>query len=105
MATVDELVVRIEADMSDLKRKLKQSSDAVDKSVGKQKRNFLSLGTTIKGVIGIVIAGQVARFAQHMIKMSSAVEEMQAKSSVVFGEFTGSVRAELEQFGDVAGRS
>ena len=105
MATVDELVVRIEADMSDLKRKLKQSTDAVDKSVGKQKKSFLTLGRTIKGVVAGVVAIQVARFGQHMVKMASAVEEMQAKSSVVFGEFTGTVRAELEQFGDAVGRS
>ena len=38
MATVDELVVRIEADMGDLKRKLNQAKRDVDRSVGSQRK-------------------------------------------------------------------
>ena len=100
MATVDTLLVRIEADMSQLKKQLNQSKRQVDNSVGGQKKSFLALGTTIKGVIGVVIAGAVARFSGQMVTMASSVEEMQAKSSVVFGQFVGSVRKELETFGD-----
>ena len=40
-----------------------------------------------------------------MVKMASAVEEMEAKSSVVFGEFVGAVRRELEEFGNNVGRA
>lgn len=105
MATVDTLLVRIEADMSQLKKQLNQSKRQVDNSVGGQKKSFLALGTTIKGVIGVVIAGAVARFSGQMVTMASSVEEMQAKSSVVFGQFVGSVRKELEAFGDAVGRS
>ena len=105
MATVDTLLVRIEADMSQLKKQLNQSKRQVDNSVGGQRKSFLALGTTIKGVIGVVIAGAVARFSGQMVTMASSVEEMQAKSSVVFGQFVGSVRKELETFGDAVGRS
>jgi len=105
MATVDTLLVRIQADMSDLRKKLNQSKKAVDNSVGSQKRSFASLGTAVKGVIGVVIAGAVARFGSNMVKMASAVEEMEAKSSVVFGEFVGAVRRELEEFGNNVGRA
>ena len=105
MATVDTLLVRIEVDMSQLKKQLNQSKRQVDNSVGGQRKSFLALGTTIKGVIGVVIAGAVARFSGQMVTMASSVEEMQAKSSVVFGQFVGSVRKELETFGDAVGRS
>lgn len=105
MATVDTLLVRIEADMSDLRKKLNQSKRQVDNSVDKQKKSFMSLGTAIKGVIGIVIAGQVARFGMSMVRMASAVEEMEAKSSVVFGEFVGRVRRELDEFGNQVNRA
>jgi len=105
MATVDTLLVRIEADMGQLKKQLNNSKRQVNESVGAQRRSFMRLGTTIKGVIGVVIAGAVARFGAQMVTMASAVEEMQAKSSVVFGNFVGSVRKELETFGDAVGRS
>ena len=105
MATVDTLLVRIEADMSQLKKQLNNSQRNVQNSVGNQRRSFMALGTSIKTVIGVVIAGAVARFGGHMVSMASSVEEMQAKSSVVFGQFVGSVRKELETFGDAVGRS
>ena len=105
MATVDTLLVRIEADMSQLKKELKTTQNAVQQSVGKQKNSFNALGATIKGFVGIAVAMMAVRFAGNMVKMASSVEEMQAKSSVVFGKFTGQVRAELEEFGNIVGRS
>jgi len=105
MATVDTLLVRIEADMSQLRKQLNQSKRQVDQTVDKQKKSFMGLGTAIKGVIGVVIASQVARFGMNMVKMASAVEEMEAKSSVVFGEFVGSVRRELDEFGNQVNRA
>ena len=77
----------------------------VKKSVSAQTNSFNALGTTIKTVIGGVVAFQALRFSQQMVMMASSVEEMQAKSSVVFGRFVSSVRKELEIFGDNVGRS
>lgn len=105
MATVDTLLVRIEADMSQLKKQLNGSQRAVEQSVGKQQKSFSALGRTIKGVVAGVVAIQAVRFGSHMVKMASHVEEMQAKSSVVFGKFTSDVRKELGSFGDAVGRS
>ena len=74
-------------------------------SVESQQRSFNALGNTVRTVIGGVVVFQALRFSKQMIMMSSAVEEMQAKSSVVFGRFVSSVRKELELFGNNVGRS
>ena len=79
--------------------------DNVQQSVAHQQKSFNSLGNTIKAVVGGVIVFQTLRFSKQMIMMASSVEEMQAKSSVVFGRFVSSVRKELEIFGDNVGRS
>lgn len=105
MATVDTLLVEIKADMNDLRKKLNQAEKTVKQSTGNQKKDFLTLGNTIKGVIGGVIAVSIARFGSQMVQMASHIEEMRAKSSVVFGEFVGQVRTDLEEFGDAVGRS
>ena len=105
MATVDTLLVQIQADMSDLRKQLNQAQKTVKQSTDTQKKSFISLGTAIKGVLGGAVAIAVARFGMNMVNMASAVEEMQAKSEVVFGQFVGSVRKELEEFGDAVGRS
>ena len=105
MATVDTLLVRIEADMSQLKSQLNKSQGAVQQSVGKQQKSFSALGATIKGVVGLVVVQQAIKFGSMMVKMASDVEEMQAKSSVVFGDFVGQVRGDLTEFGNAVGRS
>jgi len=79
--------------------------DNVQQSVAHQQKSFNALGNTIKAVVGGVIVFQTLRFSKQMIMMASSVEEMQAKSSVVFGRFVSSVRKELEIFGDNVGRS
>ena len=55
MATVDTLLVKIEADMSDLRKQLNKSTQAVNKSVKTQQGAFTALGKTLKGV-GIIAA-------------------------------------------------
>ena len=105
MATVDTLLVQIQADMSDLKKQLNQAQRTVKKSTGSQKTDFITLGNTVKGVIGGVIAVQLVRFGAQMVQMASHVDEMRAKSSVVFGEFVSGVRTDLEEFGNAVGRS
>lgn len=77
----------------------------VSTSVAHQQKSFMALGGTIKMVLGTLAVIETVRFGKQMVLMSSAVEEMQAKSSVVFGNFVKSVRAELEQFGNAVGRS
>jgi len=77
----------------------------VASSVQSQQRSFMALGSTVKLVLGGVVLAQTIRFGKQMVDMASAVEEMQSKSSVVFGNFTRSVRNQLKEFGDQVGRS
>ena len=79
--------------------------DNVKRSVSAQTNSFNTLGNTIRNIIGGVIVFQTLRFSKQMVDMASAVEEMQSKSSVVFGRFVSDVRKELEIFGDNVGRS
>ena len=105
MATVDTLLVKIEADMSDLRKQLNKSTQAVNKSVKTQQGAFSKLARTLK-TVGVIAAGALAvRFGASMVKMASSVEEMQSKSGVVFGRFVSGVREELSAFGDEVGRS
>ena len=79
--------------------------DNVKRSVSAQTNSFNALGNTIRNVIGGVIVFQTLRFGKQMVDMASSVEEMQSKSSVVFGKFVNSVRSQLEVFGNEVGRS
>ena len=104
MATVDTLLVRIEADMSGIRRDLqrleRQTGDASKNAV-----NFSKMGTAVKAALGVAAVGIIGRFIAANVKLASSVEEMQSKSSVVFGQFVGDVRKDLEEFGNAVGRS
>ena len=77
----------------------------VASSVASQQKSFMALGSTIKMVVGTLAVIETIKFAKQMVMLTSSVEEMQAKSSVVFGDFVRGVRAELSAFGDQVGRS
>ena len=77
----------------------------VQQSVATQQKSFSDLGKTVRNVIGGVIVFQALRFSKQMVDMASSVEEMQSKSSVVFGRFVNDVRGQLEKFGNEVGRS
>ena len=79
--------------------------DNVKRSVSAQTNSFHALGNTVRNVIGGVIVFQTLRFGKQMVDMASSVEEMQSKSSVVFGKFVDTVRSQLEVFGNEVGRS
>jgi hypothetical protein len=103
--TVDTLLVRIEADLKDVNAKLRQFDKNVQTTANKADGNFKKIASVAKGVFAAAIVMQAARAGLALIKFTSGVEEMQAKSSVVFGEFVGQVRSDLEAFGDSVGRS
>ncbi len=79
--------------------------NSVQTSVATQQKSFSALGNTVRNVVGGVIVFQALRFSKQMVDMASAVQEMQSKSSVVFGQFVSSVRSQLGEFGDEVGRS
>ena len=77
----------------------------VASSVQSQQRSFMALGGTIKLVLGSIVLAQTIRFGKQMVDMASSVQEMQSKSSVVFGQFVSDVRKQLKDFGNQVGRS
>lgn len=105
MATVDTLLVRIEADISDLKRDLRRATKTVDNSADKMKRSFNRIGKVAKIAIAGVAVRAISQATVKMIGMASGAEEMQGKSSVVFGKFRDDVVSALDDFGNEVGRS
>ena len=103
--TVDTLLVRIEADMRDVRRDLaalekrtETASRSITKSMGR-------IGTVTQAVIGGVLVQQFARGILSLTNFASDMEEMSAMSEAVFGGFVHSVRNQLEEFGTAVGRS
>ena len=103
--TVDTLLVRIEADMSDLKRNLDKVQRDVDKSSQGISGAFRRMGTAIKAAVAAVVVQQAGRAGAALVNLASDIEEMQGKSSVVFGRFADDVRSQLTDFGNIVGRS
>ena len=103
--TVDTLLVRIEADMSDLRRNLKRVEQQTASSQRKISQSMGKMGGAVKAALGVAAVAVIANFGKQVIGLASSVEEMQAKSSVVFGAFTQDVRSTLQAFGDEVGRS
>ena len=105
MATVDTLLVEVTADLKDVRRKLAQLEKDTKRTGDRSAKNMNKLGTAIKAVVGAVVVREFARGSLAAVNFASAVEEMQAKSSVVFGQFAGDVRKDLAGFAGEVGRS
>jgi hypothetical protein len=103
--TVDTLIVRIEADMKDMRRALRRVEGNVSKSTKRMSGSFGKLGKAMKVLAAAVIVRQGVIAGQAMINLASDIEEMQGKSKVVFGKFRTDVVKELEAFGNSVGRS
>ena len=105
MATVDEIVVKIRGDLKDINNKLKSLEKNTQDTTSRVTKSFGRIASVAKLAIGAVVVQQLARAGARLVSFGSHVEEMQAKSSVVFGQFAQSVRSELAEFGDAVGRS
>jgi hypothetical protein len=103
--TIDTLVVRIEADMNDMRRALRRVEGDVSKSTSKMSGAFGKLGKVMKVALAAVAIRQAFRAGKAMIDLASDIEEMEGKSKVVFGQFRANVVKELEEFGNAVGRS
>lgn len=103
--TVDTLIVRIEADMKDMRRALRRVEADVSKSTSKMSGSFNKLGRVMKLAMGAVVLRQAFMMGKSMIDLASDIEEMEGKSKVVFGKFRTGVVADLTAFGDAVGRS
>ena len=106
MATeVDKLLIRIDADLSGVRRQLNTLDKQVQQKTRSVSKNFNRIASVAKVALGAVVVQQAARAGMALINMASEIEEMQGKSSVVFGRFANQVRSELQKFGDEVGRN
>ena len=103
--TVDTLLVRIEADMSDIKRDLNRLQKDTMKATTAAGASFQKLGRVINVAAVGVIALSIGRAGKAAIDLAGDVAEMQSKSAVVFGQFRDQVVADLTEFGSAVGRS
>ena len=103
--TVDTLLVRIEADMKDIRRDLRRLEQRTKKSTDKMNSSFSKVGKVFKVAMVAVVVRQAAQAAIALTKLASGVEEMQAKSSVVFGAFANDFRAFTTELAQQTGRS
>tara|TARA_B100001093_G_scaffold255646_1_gene244522 strand:- start:645 stop:2957 length:2313 start_codon:yes stop_codon:yes gene_type:complete len=103
--TVDTLLVRIEADMSGIRRDLKRLERNTQSSTQKMRSSFSRLAKSAGPLLGAALVAGVAIGSKAVISLASDIEEMQAKSDVVFGSFAGQVREDLAQFAQEVGRS
>lgn len=103
--TVDTLLVRIEADMSDIKRDLDRLQKDTIKATTAAGASFQKLGRVINVAAVGIIALSIGRAGKAAIDLAGDVAEMQSKSAVVFGQFRDQVVADLTEFGSAVGRS
>ena len=105
MATIDKVVLRIEADLKDVNDKLQRMEKNVKNSTERSAKAFKNFSNIAKLAIGSVLVTQLGRLGASVIRASSAVEEMEGKFNVVFGSLAGDVKQQLDAFGNTVGRS
>jgi hypothetical protein len=97
MATLEELVVEIDADDTGLQKGFKNS----EKGIGKLGKNLIKLG----GVIAGVFAGKaILDFSSHLTDVASDAEELNNKFGVVFNGVSQSVDIWIENYTDATSR-
>ena len=97
---LDKLLVKIEADLSDLKRGLDKANNEVKKSSSKMSSSFKKFGSTLDNVGGKVIkfGGLLAgAFGAYQIKqvvdVGSQIENLQVRLKALFGTAEEGARA------------
>ena len=103
--TVDSILVRIDADLGDLRKELNRLDKTLSNTAQKTESRLKTMGNAFRTVLGAAIVYQTAQAGLALTNFVSGIEEMQAKSDVVFGQFVGTVRDQLGQFADEVGRS
>tara|TARA_R110002096_G_scaffold110730_1_gene241769 strand:- start:987 stop:3392 length:2406 start_codon:yes stop_codon:yes gene_type:complete len=103
--TVDTLLIRIQTDMKGVRRDLDKIQRTTKQSTDKMNKSFAGVGKVFKVAMVAVVVRQAAQAAIALTKLASGVEEMQAKSSVVFGKFAEDFRQFTAELGKATGRS
>ena len=94
MATLEELVVRIKADASQLEREMKRVGMVTDRETKKMSKGFSDLGRTISA-FAVIAAGR------QVIQYGDAWTQVQSKLKLVAGE-TGDLAKTTEQLFAIA---
>ena len=105
MATLDKIVLRIEGDLADINKKLQSMEKNVSRSTQKSANAFKNMARLGKIAIAGLVATGLTRMVGKMIDLAAGAEEMNNKFQVVFGELAGTVKSQLDSFGNTVGRS
>lgn len=103
--TVDTILVRIEADMADVKRSLSSLDKDIKRATVGGAAAFNKFGAAVKAIAGAVIVQQLGRAGAAAVMVAADIQEMQSKSAVVFGAFRQDAVDALTKFGAEVGRS
>tara|TARA_R110002167_G_scaffold198340_1_gene401379 strand:- start:1901 stop:4183 length:2283 start_codon:yes stop_codon:yes gene_type:complete len=103
--TVDTLLIRIDTDMKGVRKDLQKLEQRTKQSTDKMNKSFAGVGKVFKLAVAVAIVAGVARATGALIKLASDAQEMQAKSSVVFGAYTNDVRLFSQNLARDVGRS
>lgn len=97
---IDTLLVRIEADLSGLRRDLKRverttenSSRKVQQATKKMDNGFSQLGRTLKTLAPLIATGFGAAFVRGVIRTGSEVENLRIRMNTLFGSVEEGTRA------------
>jgi len=92
MATVDKLVVRIEADMKQLKASLSQTKKQTQNTTKSMKQSFAGVRSSIGGITGTIFSLKGALVGlgagagvKSLIDVGSSVESLQIRFETLFG--------------------
>ena len=103
--TVDTLLIKIKADMASLDKELAKVRKSTDNVRTQTKKSFSAIGFNFQTLVGSAIALATVGVVKNMVDVASAAEEMQGKSSVVFGQFTQDFRNFASELAAETGRS
>lgn len=97
---LDKLLVRVEADLSDLKRGLDKANNEVKKSSGRMSNEFKKLGTTLTNIgnkvvtFGGLLAGAFGAYqVKQVIDVGRQIEDLQVRLKALFGTAEEGARA------------
>ena len=100
MAAVDTLLVRIEADMKDLRRDLNRVTQQTARSTQQMQRSFAAAGRGIKIVGAAIAAGFGLRAIKSITDVGASIENLRVRLDALFGsaEEGGRALQKITQF-------
>lgn len=97
---IDTLLVRIEADLSGLRRDLKRverttenSSRKVQQATKKMDSGFKRMGSTLKALAPLIATGLGAGFVRSVLRTGSEIENLRIRMNTLFGSVEEGTRA------------